>query len=115
MDLVHKHKIHTQHPEWYEAKGLPRPSFRKGQITLVLRDERQAGDYVGAGHRGFGQDVRQSTADPEAGLYDCVRTPVHAVQDGAGARGGRLGLPALADFDGRAGALLRGDHVHAGA
>ena len=34
MDLVHKHKIHTQHPEWYEAKGLTRPSFRKGEITL---------------------------------------------------------------------------------
>ncbi len=34
MDLVHTHKIHTPHPDWFEARGLPRPSFRKGQITL---------------------------------------------------------------------------------
>ena len=34
MDLVHKHKVHDQHPEWFEAKGMNRPDFRKGQITL---------------------------------------------------------------------------------
>ena len=33
-DLIHKHRVHVPHRDVFEARGVDRPSFRKGQISL---------------------------------------------------------------------------------
>ncbi|MAG36278.1 MAG: hypothetical protein CL878_08545 [Dehalococcoidia bacterium] len=33
-DLIHKHEAHTPHNDVFKARGVDRPSFRQGQITM---------------------------------------------------------------------------------